>query len=129
MFPENFKFLSFSVPHFSKYFFNKRSDRKKSVRTSPLICLMDLVSDLIRFLTLRANLKNLSRGLNLSRGSNMVGSTYSFIQFFKIQDGAQLKPVFGGYETRFKIHSIRTLDPYYKKYFLLQKCGNILLHF
>ena len=34
---------------------------------------------------------NLSRGLNLSRGSNMVGS----IQFFKIQAGAELKTVFG----------------------------------
>ena len=39
---------------------------------------------------LRPNLKNLSRGLNLSRGSNMVGSTKNCIQFFKIQAGAQL---------------------------------------
>ena len=37
---------------------------------------------------------NLSRVLNLSRGSNMVGFSLNCIQFLKIQAGAQLKPVF-----------------------------------
>ena len=31
--------------------------------------------------------------MNFSRGSNMVGSTWDCIQFFKIKAGAQLKPV------------------------------------
>ena len=43
----------------------------------------------------RPNLKNLIHGLNLSRGSNMVGSTRNCFQFFKIEAGVQLKPVFG----------------------------------
>ena len=51
---------------------------------------------------LRQNLKKLSRGLNLRLGSNMVGSPSNFIQCFKIQAGAQLKPVFGGFEMRLK---------------------------
>ena len=45
-------------------------------------------------LNLRPNPINLSRVLNLSRGSNMVGFSLNCIQFFKIQAGAQLKPVF-----------------------------------
>ena len=32
----------------------------------------------------------------------MVGSTINCIQLFKIQAGTQLKPVFGGFETRLK---------------------------
>ena len=44
----------------------------------------------------RPNLKN------LSRGSNMVGSTLNCIQFFKIYAGAQLKPVSGRFKPRFK---------------------------
>ena len=32
----------------------------------------------------------------------MVGFTLNCIQFLKIQAGAQLKPVFGGFETRLK---------------------------
>ena len=38
----------------------------------------------VNLMILRPNLKNLSRGLNWSRGSNMVGSTENCIQFFKI---------------------------------------------
>ena len=34
-------------------------------------------------LNLRHNLKNLSRGINLRRGSNMVGSTLNCTQCFK----------------------------------------------
>ena len=37
----------------------------------------------------------------LSRGSNIVGK--NCIKFFKIEAGAQLKPVFGGFETRLKL--------------------------
>ena len=33
--------------------------------------------------------------MNLSRGSNVIGSTLNFISFFK-------KPIFGGFETRLK---------------------------
>ena len=44
----------------------------------------------------------LSRGLNLSRGSNMVCSNSNCIQCFKIWVGVQLKPVFGGFKTRLK---------------------------
>ena len=58
---------------------------------------------------LMPNLKNLSRGLNLSHRSNMVGFTSS------IQDlscGGQLKPVFGGFETRHK----------FIKFGILQNC-------
>ena len=42
----------------------------------------------------------MSNGLNLSRGSNMVGFTLNCIQFLKIQAGAQLKPVFGRFNPR-----------------------------
>jgi len=38
------------------------------------------------------NLMNLSGGLNLSRGLNMVGSTYNCIKCFKILAGAKFKP-------------------------------------
>jgi len=34
------------------------------------------------------NLKNLSGGLNLSRGLNMVGFTQNYIKCFKIEAGA-----------------------------------------
>ena len=52
--------------------------------------------------TQRPNLKNLSHGLNLSRGSNMVGSTLNCIKFFKILAGAQLKLVIGRFKLRLK---------------------------
>ena len=37
---------------------------------------------------------------NLSRGSNMVGSTQYRIHCFKIYAGAKLNPVFDGFKTR-----------------------------
>ena len=42
---------------------------------------------------------NLSRGLELRRGSNMV---FYLKLYSMILAGAQLKPVFGGYETLLK---------------------------
>ena len=48
------------------------------------------------------NLKNLSGGLNLSRGLNMVGSTLNCIKCFKIWAGAEFKPGFGGFKPRLK---------------------------
>ena len=50
----------------------------------------------------RPDLKNLTRGLNLTRCSNMVGSTWNCIKFFNIWAGNQLKPVLGGFETWLK---------------------------
>ena len=50
----------------------------------------------------KPNLKNLIRCLNLSRGSNIVGSTLICIRFFKILAGGELKPVLGGFEAWLK---------------------------
>ena len=44
----------------------------------------------------------MSRSLNLRPGSNLFGFTWNCIQCFKIYAGVQLKPVFVGFETRFK---------------------------
>ena len=70
------------------------------VFTEPINLISDLIRLLVTLFALRPNLKDLSRGLNLSLGSSMVGSTSNCIQYFKIQAGAQLKPVFGGFETQ-----------------------------
>ena len=48
------------------------------------------------------NLKNLSGGLNLSRGLNIVGYTFNCIKCFKILAGASFKPGFGGFKPRLK---------------------------
>ena len=69
------------------------------VFTEPINLISDLIRLLVTLFALRPNLKDLSRGLNLSLGSNMVGSTSNCIQYFKIQAGAQLKLVFWGFET------------------------------
>ena len=50
----------------------------------------------------RPNLKNLSSGLNLSRGLIKVGFTLNCIKCFKIYAGAQFKPGFGGFKPRLK---------------------------
>jgi len=55
-----------------------------------------------KFRILRLNLKNLSRVLNLRRGSNMVGSTWNCIMCFEIWAGAQVEPVFDVSATRYK---------------------------
>ena len=46
------------------------------------------------FINQRPNLKNLSRGFNLRRGSKMVGFTLNCFQYFKIQASAQLKMLY-----------------------------------
>ena len=49
-----------------------------------VVLYAEIVSNLFIKYNLRPNLKNLSRGLNLSHGSNMVGSTKNRIRCFKI---------------------------------------------
>ena len=49
-----------------------------------IIVFLNPILTFFNLRVLRPNLKNLSRGLNLSRGSNMVGFTYNCIKFFKI---------------------------------------------
>ena len=50
----------------------------------------------------RPNSKNLSRGSNMRRGSNMVGSDFNCIQCIEIWAGAQLETVYDELATRFK---------------------------
>ena len=50
----------------------------------------------------RPNYKNLSRGLNLRRGSKIVWFHLNCIHCFKIQTGAQSKPLLCGFKKRFK---------------------------
>ena len=49
-------------------------------------------------------------------GSNIVGSTWNYIQCFEILAGAQLEPVFGGSATQFKscLNSLNWASDFYK---------------
>ena len=85
-----------------KSYYIKPTCHEKSTTVSRTNTDLDRHSKDKKKVNLRPNLKNLSHGVNLSRGSNIVGSTLICIRFFKILAGGELKPVLGGFEAWLK---------------------------